>query len=656
MIAYTNHSVLFDKIINRVWNKKNSIWKYIPLAQHTKNKLGKIDMDQPKLQHLLSVALGSVDVCTFKDSIRQEDAEQIMLWAKKSRAHTFNYLGSGWTQLSPMAWNVDFKSGYEWPQGRFYRSYHQPSSSINSDIKVVWELSRCHHLLWLAEAYMLTGDREYASEVVWQIDHWIDNNPLMYSVNWTCAMDVAFRAINWMYALNMIMSSGVVTDELCRKVYISLFEHGFFISNNLEKNIPYSGNHYLSDLVGMLFISSVFPKNRSARRWNIFALREFCYEVDNQIGPNGVHYENSVSYHRLVTELFVAAYSLLARQHHKVANRVRDKIGSMLDFVSAYIKPNGLSPVIGDNDDGRLLPFVPRDFRDHRYLLDFGETLFGKSYSNGYGDSVESNVMSAQITRRALERVGHKKNEFLCPEAGYAIVKSDAAYLIASNTPFSLKRKMGTGVFVGTHTHSDLLSFELSVLGSDVIVDSGSFVYTSDKEARNKFRSTEMHNTVVVDSQSQHGMSNSKMFIMRADTNNHILHISTNLEQLSIVGSYDKIVADSTLHHNRQFVIANNSLVITDDLSFAGDHLIEMFFHFAPGITLQRNGDGVIVETEKFRILIESDKDAHYDIISSETSMSYGTKATNQVLKISSTMHSIKQLETKIVWEPQKLH
>lgn len=656
MIAYTNHSVIIDKIINRVRHKKNFIWKYVPLAQYTKFKLGKVDINQSRLQHLLSLALGSVDVCTFKESIRKEDAEQIMLWANKSRVHTFNYLGSGWTQLSPMVWNVDFKSGYEWPQGRFYRSYHKSSSSINSDIKVVWELSRCHHLLWLAEAYMLTGDKEYASEVVWQIEHWIDNNPLMYSVNWTCAMDVAFRAINWMYALNMIMSSGVVTDELCRKIYISLFEHGFFISNSLEKTIPHSGNHYLSDLVGLLFISSIFPKNRSARRWNKFALREFCYEVDNQIGPNGVHYENSVSYHRLVTELFVAAYSLLVRQHHKVANRIRDKIGSMLDFVSAYIKPNGLSPVIGDNDDGRLLPFVPRDFRDHRYLLDFGETLFGKSYLNAYGDSVESNVISAQISRLALERVEHKKNEFLCPEAGYAIVKNEVAYLVVGNTPFSIKRKMGTGAFEGTHTHSDLLSFELSVLGSDVIVDSGSFVYTSNKEARNKFRSTEMHNTVVVDGQSQHGMSSDKMFIMRADTNNHKLSINTSLEQHSIVGSYDKIVAKNTFHHKRQFVIENKSLLITDDLSYAGDHLIELFFHFAPGITLQRNEDAVIIETEKFRILIESEKGANYNIISSEISMSYGIKTANQVLKIASTIHNVKQLETKIVWELQKLH
>ena len=656
MIAYTNHCVLIDKIINRVWNKKNSIWKYIPLAQYTRFKLGKVDMDQPRLQHLLSVALGSVDVCTFKESIRKEDAEQIMLWANKSRAHTFNYLGSGWTQLSPMVWNVDFKSGYEWPQGRFYRSYQQSSSSTNNDIKVVWELSRCHHLLWLAEAYMLTGDKEYASEVVWQIEHWIEANPLMYSVNWTCAMDVAFRAINWMYALNMIMSSGVVTDVFCRKVYISLFEHGFFISNNLEKNIPYSGNHYLSDLVGMLFISSVFPKNRSVRQWNRFALREFCYEVDNQIGPNGVHYENSISYHRLVSELFVVAYSLLARQHHKVANRIRDKIGSMLDFVSAYIKPNGLSPVIGDNDNGRLLPFVPRDFRDHRYLLDFGESLFGKSYANAYGGSVENNVISAQISRLALAQVDHQQHTFLCSETGYAVVKNDDVYLIVGNTPFSLKRTMGTGKFVGTHTHSDLLSFELSVLGSDIIVDSGSFVYTSDKKARNKFRSTAMHNTVVVDGQSQHSMSYDKMFIMRADTNNHKLRINTELDTLSIVGSYDKIVADSKFHHERQFVVKNNTLTITDDLLFAGDHLIELFFHFAPDITLQRNDRGVIIDTDKFRILIESEKGAIYDIISSETSMSYGIITTNQVLKIASTMHNIKQLETKIIWEQKKLH
>ena len=61
---------------------------------------------------------------------------------------------------------------------------------------------------------------------------------------------------------------------------------------------------------------------------------------------------------------------------------------------------------------------------------------------------------------------------------------------------------VGTGGF-GNHKHNDLLSFEYHAAGAAVIVDPGSYVYTSDPDARNLFRSTRSHNTLSVDDQEQ---------------------------------------------------------------------------------------------------------------------------------------------------------
>ena len=55
----------------------------------------------------------------------------------------------------------------------------------------------------------------------------------------------------------------------------------------------------------------------------------------------------------------------------------------------------------------------------------------------------------------------------------------------------------------GNHKHNDLLGFEYHVAGVPVIVDPGSYVYTSDPDARNLFRSTRSHNTLSVDGQEQ---------------------------------------------------------------------------------------------------------------------------------------------------------
>ena len=71
-------------------------------------------------------------------------------------------------------------------------------------------------------------------------------------------------------------------------------------------------------------------------------------------------------------------------------------------------------------------------------------------------------------------------------------MRSASHYLLASNGI------VGTKGF-GNHKHNDQLSFEYHAAGVPLIVDPGSFVYTSDFDARNLFRSTASHNTLQID-------------------------------------------------------------------------------------------------------------------------------------------------------------
>src|SRR5262249_26230489 len=53
------------------------------------------------------------------------------------------------------------------------------------------------------------------------------------------------------------------------------------------------------------------------------------------------------------------------------------------------------------------------------------------------------------------------------------------------------------------HAHSDALSIEFASRGVTWLVDPGTFVYAADVKTRNEFRSTNAHNTVMVDGQPQ---------------------------------------------------------------------------------------------------------------------------------------------------------
>jgi hypothetical protein len=126
------------------------------------------------------------------------------------------------------------------------------------DIKVPWELSRGHHLVLLAQTALLSGDEKYARECLAQMTSWIDANPTAQGVNWACPMDVAIRAVNWLWSLGLLAESPLMTEAWLTEVLASLVAHGRFLMGNLEvRDDGVTTNHYLADLVGLLYLGTL---------------------------------------------------------------------------------------------------------------------------------------------------------------------------------------------------------------------------------------------------------------------------------------------------------------------------------------------------------------------------------------------------------------
>lgn len=548
----------FPKVLNRIAHEKNRIWKYLPVEKIFLWGMRPIPPKDEFFERLRKM-LGIPSI-PFSTPLSTLERDSILTWANHTLNHDFDYLGSGLKHLDPIAWHSDLKTGYTWPKGTFYRDF--ASYPEGSDIKCPWELSRGHHLLWLGEAYQLTGEAKYAQEVMAEIDDWIDDNSLMYSVNWTCSMDVAIRVVNWMYALNFISEYEGVTEVFVEKVYKSFAQHTFFIKNNLEKVIPYNNNHYSTDIVGLVYLS-IFLKKKRLRR---FAIKEFFNDILIQVLESGVHYERSISYHRLMVELYGYSICMLHRLGETAPKYVMARVQKMHDYVSNYTKGNGYAPQISDNDDGRFLPFVKRDFRYHNYLND--------------KNSVETRMASAG---QEILFYSDYKGSLVYQDAGMAIVNKGDAYLFVSNGGYS-KITKESDTSIGTHTHNDLLSFELSAGDKDFIIDPGAYVYTSERAAHNEFRSTKKHNTVVVDDEEQNFLPEKNMFNVKRNVRIGKLEERDN----SIIGSYKTIKGD--LSHQRSFILENKRLVIKDKLHKAGvGHKAQLRFHLAEGVELSKD-------------------------------------------------------------------
>jgi hypothetical protein len=466
--------------------------------------------------------------------------DSVVRLADEIVAHRFDLLGSGPTELGPtIDWRADFKTGRRWPLR--HGSLLPVSYGDGSDIKVPWELSRGQHLPLLAGAHRLTGERRYLDELGSQLTDWIQANPVELGPNWACTMDVAIRAANWTAAL-AIAAEAATAEPWLTPALESLLLHGRFIRAHLEFG-PVRGNHYLSDVVGLLPVAALFSGSLEGKAWAEWAVDQLASEMEHQVRADGGAHEASIPYHRLVTELFVcgtqAADGLLP---DRLPPWYHERLDLMLDFVAGYTRPDGLAPQIGDADDGRFLPLggYGRDPRDHRHLF-------------------------AQAGRELSPATG----SVAFPDSGFFVMREGDLYAIV--------RCGDTGRYgLGGHSHNDQLSFELSHGAESLVVDPGTYLYTPDPEARNLFRSTAFHSTLRIDGGEQNELRTDDLFAMPDRARAELLH----WDGTTFEGRHHGFPGAT---HTRRLELTGDGLRIRDTVNSATERELEWTFTLAPG-------------------------------------------------------------------------
>jgi hypothetical protein len=152
-----------------------------------------------------------------------------------------------------LPWHDDVLNEYRWDPRSFYRQVPVPYD--RADMKVPWELSRFQHLTVVGTAYAATRDARYAREVVTQIDDWIAANPVGYGINWVSTMDVAMRAVGWLWAYHLVSDAPEVSDGFVERLLSSLLQHGRHVERNLS---IYEGgittNHTVADYAALVHL------------------------------------------------------------------------------------------------------------------------------------------------------------------------------------------------------------------------------------------------------------------------------------------------------------------------------------------------------------------------------------------------------------------
>jgi uncharacterized heparinase superfamily protein len=329
----------------------------------------------------------------------------------------------------------------------------------------------------------------------------------------------------------------------------------------------------------------------------------------------------------------------------------------MFDFILYYTRPDGSAPNIGDNDDGRLLPFIKYCFDDHRYLLSISSIEFSSPLYKKYSDGLCVDaffLMNANVAERfnALRFIPDKISSKVFPDAGFCSIRHDDFYMFITNSGISgfpdTKRNS-----CGTHTHADLLSFELAIGDTTFLVDPGSYVYTASIKERNRFRGTAYHNTLTVDGLDQHELSENA-FVVSMHASPTYLQYTEDEGGVVFEGTHDGYARLSgPVMHKRIISVKRETYhcAINDLLYFRGHHEFSWHFHFHSKISLTQIEGGLIAKSDKghsIRMNFECVHDLSFDIMECDISRSYGIKDRSKKLKVTAKANTSFEMRTCI--------
>ena len=598
-------------------------------------------------------------------SDHRETARAVIARAEAACRHEFELLGAkcprpgSFDRLAPglyprVPWNEDFGANRRWMK-RYSALLPVQYGGDESDIKRVWELSRCQHFAALGEAYALTGDERFPREWAAQMTDWDRENPPLIGPNWISPMEAAIRIVNWIWGYAFMGDSPAFTDEARKLFCRNVLSHGRFILRHVE---PY-GNHRFSNLAGLVWLGVLFPEFKEARGWREAGVKGFCEELARQVRSDGVHFEGSIPYHRLVLEMAAATWLLLRRNGIELSPASQDAIKRMFRFTSAYLQPNGFAPQIGDADDGRLQELTPLDKRDHSYLLSLAAVLTGEggfkrtphahpeafwllggeglkeyesltmndsdSHQRGheeYPGPQPGNSTESRCNRRLSASICGYNRSVAFPESGFYVLRSDRLHAF-----ISCRRPDAQDV--GAHSHNDHLSFTLTLDGVEFIVDGGTYTYTGNLKDRHIFRSTAAHNTVIVDGQEINPLQRSDPFRLKDRADCRVMEWRAD-EQETILSAHHDGYSSLGVSVARRFRLdrREETLTIRDMVNGAGPHKVEWYLHFAPEVKVELQGTELLAQRDgsSLHVRLPPLPDASFKLAAGWYSPSYGVR------------------------------
>lgn len=417
------------------------------------------------------------------------------------------------------------------------RNLGHPPCWFPDDVTQLW-LYNLHYFEYAPLVATLSDGYERIRTLV---RSWIESCPIGRSPAWD-PYPTALRIRNWIKAYQILAGPIEDDESFACELQGSLRTQLRFLESHLEYHLL--GNHLLEDGCSLL-LGGLFFSGPEADRWRSRGESIVKEQVEIQILSDGGHDERSPMYHLIILALLRETAAGLASHDSTVPTYLSRAIERMEKWGAAMVHPDGEIPLFNDAAFGITQPLAlqpePEDPPVFEALEESGYFLFRE------------------------------------PEERHVLF-ADCGALGPDHQP--------------GHGHCDALSFELSVGGKRLIVDSGVESYYANLSWRNYYRSTRAHNTLMIDEEEQSEIWSRFRVARRARTR----ATWTDDERLSslcaIHDGYTRL-PNPVVHHRWFLWIDRRFWLITDYLSGEGEHTVNSFLHFHPEVltTLSESHD-----------------------------------------------------------------
>jgi len=417
------------------------------------------------------------------------------------------------------------------------------------------------------------------------LEKWVRKNTANADIGWE-PYPTSLRIVNW---IKWSLSGNGLSDQATR----SLATQCRHLSTRIESHLL--GNHLFANAKALLF-AGLFFDGVESYRWREKGTSILMSEVDEQILPDGGHFERTPMYHLIILEDLLDCINIkqtFGEATDTVSTRFMRAAEGMLKFLRDTLHSDGELPFFNDT----AMAIAPSPSQIFAYAERLGIST-GEAASN-----------------RIIE-----KRDF-----GLWVLNSDDERLIIDAGP------IGPDYLPG-HAHCDTLSYEMSVGDKRFVVNSG--VYTYQGIERSWFRSTAAHNTVRIDGEEQHEIWAAFRVARRGYPTVVESNDSEGSLRFTAAHTGYKRLPGKPLHR-RTVQYRENIWSVEDQVEGGGDHRAESYIHLHPDVAiLERSETTIRCGIGDSVMVIRSNNDDKIEIEEGEYSDEFGRKTKNDVLVI----------------------